>query len=163
MKRFSFIGAVLILALTTLSACSQKTLEPVTIPIEMVEYSFNPNAVEVSVGQEVTLELTNNGLLPHELMIGREVKTTDNRPSGYTTDMFETAGLEPVVEGGSTEPEEGEHEHTGFMVVVEANGGKATVTFPVTEKMVGDWEMGCFEQDGVHYTAGMKGTFIVKP
>jgi uncharacterized cupredoxin-like copper-binding protein len=29
--------------------------------------------------------------------------------------------------------------------------------------MVGEWEMGCFEQDGVHYDAGMKGTLVVNP
>jgi uncharacterized cupredoxin-like copper-binding protein len=29
--------------------------------------------------------------------------------------------------------------------------------------MVGEWEIGCFSQDGVHYDAGMKGTFVVSP
>jgi hypothetical protein len=28
--------------------------------------------------------------------------------------------------------------------------------------MLGIWEIGCFEQDGVHYTSGMKGTLIVR-
>jgi uncharacterized cupredoxin-like copper-binding protein len=37
------------------------------------------------------------------------------------------------------------------------------LTFNVTEGMVGDWEMGCFEQDGVHYDAGMKGPVTVVP
>jgi hypothetical protein len=27
--------------------------------------------------------------------------------------------------------------------------------------MLGDWEMGCFEQDGVHYDAGMIGAVSV--
>jgi hypothetical protein len=27
--------------------------------------------------------------------------------------------------------------------------------------MLGEWEMGCFELDGVHYDQGMVGTFIV--
>jgi hypothetical protein len=29
--------------------------------------------------------------------------------------------------------------------------------------MVGEWEIGCFSLDGVHYTSGMKGTIIVNP
>jgi hypothetical protein len=96
-------------------------------------------------------------------MIGREVIKTDNLPSGYATDMFESAGVKPTVTGGSTQSQEGENAQTGFMVLVDANGGKATVTFPVTKEMVGEWEMGCFEQNGVHYIAGMKGPFTVKP
>jgi len=35
------------------------------------------------------------------------------------------------------------------------------MTLTVTEEMVGEWEFGCFEQDGVHYTAGMKGMMVV--
>jgi hypothetical protein len=58
--------------------------------------------------------------------------------------------------------EEVEEGHTGFMVVLPI-GAQATVTFEVTEGMVGDWEMGCFEQDGVHYDAGMKGPVSVIP
>lgn len=32
----------------------------------------------------------------------------------------------------------------------------------VTEDMIGEWEVGCFLQDGVHYDAGMHGTLIVR-
>jgi hypothetical protein len=32
----------------------------------------------------------------------------------------------------------------------------------VTEEMLGVWEMGCFEQDGVHYSSGMVGTITVR-
>ena len=38
---------------------------------------------------------------------------------------------------------------------------QATVSFIVTEEMLGEWEMGCFELDGVHYDSGMIGTFVV--
>lgn len=86
-----------------------------------------------------------------------------NRPSGYTTDLFEAAGVKPTVKGVTVEDQGGEHAHAGFMVVLTANGDQITVTFPVTKEMVGEWEMGCFEQNGVHYIAGMKGTFTVKP
>jgi hypothetical protein len=37
------------------------------------------------------------------------------------------------------------------------------VTFTVTEEMVGEWEIGCFLLEGVHYDSGMVGKFIVSP
>jgi hypothetical protein len=33
----------------------------------------------------------------------------------------------------------------------------------LSRKMVGEWEMGCFAQAGVHYTAGMVGKLVVAP
>jgi uncharacterized cupredoxin-like copper-binding protein len=85
----------------------------------------------------------------------------NNRPAGYQVDMFAAAGVEPKVTQ-SAEPATEEEKETGFEVAVPT-GGTATMTFMVTDKMVGDWEMGCFSQDGVHYDAGMKGTVSVKP
>ncbi len=87
----------------------------------------------------------------------------DNRPAGYVEDMFEAGGVEPeVTQVGEPELEPGQEEmmHSGFMVVLPP-GGTATMTFSVTEGMLGDWEMGCFEQDGVHYDAGMIGAVSV--
>lgn len=50
-----------------------------------------------------------------------------------------------------------------LMVMVPVGADTTTVTFTVTEDMVGDWEIGCFELDGVHYTAGMVGSVTVSP
>jgi ABC-type Zn2+ transport system substrate-binding protein/surface adhesin len=124
-------------------------------------------------------------------MFGREVMMMDNRPSGFEQDMFESAGVEPVVAMSAVEMQEDEHEeaehqegdeheeaehqegdehseseagheHEGFMVLLPAEAKEvATITFTVTEDMLGEWEMGCFLQEGVHYDAGMKGKFIV--
>ncbi|HLA98896.1 MAG TPA: cupredoxin domain-containing protein [Anaerolineales bacterium] len=145
-------------------ACSRKPPEPVSFTIEMSEYAFEPDTIEVKVGQEVTLELVNMGQLPHELMFGRQVMMMENRPNGYQVDMFASAGVEPEVmmmEGEAHgEEEEG---HAGFMVLLEKSGDKATMTFTVTDDMVGEWEMGCFEQEGVHYEAGMVGKLVVTP
>src|SRR3990172_411323 len=69
-------------------ACSRKPPEPVSFTIEMSEYAFEPDTIEVKVGQEVTLELVNMGQLPHELMFGRQVMMMENRPNGYQVDMF---------------------------------------------------------------------------
>ena len=152
---------VLILATIVLglAACggSAKS-EPVTYDIDMTEYKFTPDALELKVGQQITLNLTNSGQLQHDFMIGRGVEMVNNRPAGYQTDMF--AGEQPQVTQ-DIQPEAGhEMKHTGFAVILPV-GSKATVTFTVTDAMVGTWEMGCFEQDGVHYDAGMKGSVTV--
>ena len=110
----------------------------------------------------MTLNLINDGQLTHEIMFGRGVVTTDNRPTGFETDMFESAEVEPMVMApGGGEMDHHEAGHSGVMVVLKNAGDKATMSFTATKEMVGDWEMGCFEQDGVHYQAGMKGTFTV--
>lgn len=162
----------MIFVAVVLSACAQKTPEPVTYTIDMTEYSFAPDTIEARVGQQVTLELVNNGTLEHEIMFGRDVMMMENRPNGYQHDMFDEAGIEPGVmmmesmEEGEHQ-EEGGHEegedHQGFMVLLPKTDDRATLTFTVTKDMEGEWEMGCFLLDGVHYAAGMKGKFVVKP
>lgn len=145
------------------AACAQSTPEPVTYTIEMSEYAFNPDTIEVQVGQQVTLNLVNNGVLEHEIMFGRDVMMMDNHPNGYQEDMFEMAGVEPEVMMMEEMEAMGEEEegHSGFMVHLPETGSEASITFTATEDMVGEWEMGCFELDGVHYTSGMVGKFIV--
>jgi plastocyanin len=160
--------AFVLTACSSDSAGSSDQLEPVSYTIEMTEYAFSPQQIEVKVGQEVTLELVNQGLISHELMIGQEVIESNNRPNGFRKDLFDIADVEPVLVGGSTA---GEHSDTGdgadhsgsFMVVLPEKGDKASLTFQVTQDMLGEWELGCFEQDGVHYVAGMKGTLVVLP
>jgi uncharacterized cupredoxin-like copper-binding protein len=156
--RVSMLLTVLILSL---AACGRAaTPQPVSMTIEMSEYKFDPSSLEFKVGQQVTLELVNNGQLQHEIMIGREVMKMDNRPSGYQVDLFEAGGVEPEVniieEGHMTEAANEEEGHAGFMLVLGA-GGRGTMTFNVTDGMAGEWEIGCFEQEGVHYDAGMHG------
>ncbi len=171
---------ILILAavILTLSACASAAAappEPLEITIELSEYAFSMDALEFQVGQEVTIHLVNVGQLEHEFMIGREVGMTDNRPNGYVEDFFESAGVEPMVmmeedhdegedhddEMGEEEHDEDGHMHEGFMVTVPVGHDTYTITFTVTEDMVGEWEIGCFLLDGVHYDAGMVGTLVV--
>lgn len=152
-----FVGLIAVL----LAACGGSTPQEVTYDINMTEYAFAPENLEFKVGQEVTLNLINSGQLVHEIMFGRQVMKMDNRPAGYMEDMFEVGGVEPEVH--MEEEAEHEHEeemHEGFMVVIPENG-TGTMKFTVTKEMLGEWEMGCFEQDGVHYDAGMKGRVTV--
>jgi plastocyanin len=175
MLHFGISFAFLLVVALFAAACSSSApapaaqLEPVRFTVEMSEYAFSPGRIEVKVGQEVTLELVNLGQISHELMIGREVASMNNRPSGFHEDFFESANVEPMVMGVE-EPDAGHSaeghgaDHAGsFMVVLPETGDKASLTFQVTEDMVGEWELGCFEQDGVHYDAGMKGALVVLP
>jgi uncharacterized cupredoxin-like copper-binding protein len=121
--------------------------------------------MEVKVGQVVTIELSNSGTLTHSLMIGREVLSKGDLPNGYQQDLFISTGVKPTIVGGKTLDESSSNEqmdqNNGIMVVLDPGDEKATITFTVTEEMVGEWEIGCFEDDGAHYLAGMKGRFIV--
>jgi uncharacterized cupredoxin-like copper-binding protein len=144
-----------------LVACGGGTPGEVSYDIDMTEYAYAPENHQFKVGQEVTLNLSNSGQLQHEVMFGRDFIMMDNRPAGYQTDMFEVAGVEPeVTQVGEPEHEHEEEMHEGFMVALPEDG-TATIKFTVTEEMVGKWEIGCFEQDGVHYDAGMKGFVTV--
>jgi plastocyanin len=138
--------------------------------ISMSEFEFSPNRIEAKVGQEVTLNLVNNGALEHEIMFGRTMMmNASGAPAGYETDMFMMTGMEPSVMFEDTmggmdmgEGTMGSGEHGGYMVTVPGMGGQtAQMTFTVTEDMIGEWEFGCFVQEGVHYEQGMHGTFIV--
>jgi uncharacterized cupredoxin-like copper-binding protein len=163
----------LVMMTLLLSACASAPPEPVEISIDMSEYAFSPDNIELFVGQEVTFILENVGQLEHELMIGRTVSMHDGMPSGFETDFFEAGGVEPVLIMEADEHSEDEehdmeemdddagHGHEGFMAMVEPGHATATLSFTVTEDMLGEWEMGCFLLEGVHYTSGMSGSLTV--
>ena len=164
MTRFTALLAVLILT-AVLASCGGGSSDAArTIKLKMSEYAFEPAALELKVGETVTIELENTGLLEHEVMFGHGLKKTQNRPDGYETDMFQAGGVTPKIEG-NTEPTGTSEEHmehsTGVMVTLPPGDDKAKITFNVTDGMVGEWEMGCFELGGVHYDSGMLGKVVV--
>ncbi|MCO6453501.1 MAG: hypothetical protein J5I90_22155 [Caldilineales bacterium] len=163
MKTLTIAASILILAVV-LAACSGSPPEPVRYTIDMTEYAFSPPSLDLKVGQDVELTLINSGQLVHEVMFGKDVMMMNNRPSGFQTDMFESTGTTPEVTMTNVMEmdEHGEEEtHAGFMVALPQGEGQAVIKFKVTPQMAGEWEMGCFEQDGVHYDAGMKGKVTI--
>ena len=142
-----YLALIMGVGLVALSACGSPTPEALVMDMDMSEFAFTPNTIEAKVGQQVTLNLTNRGALQHEIMFGRNAMMLDGQPNGYEMDMFSMAGME----------------HGGFSVILPPGQQTAQMTFTVTEDMVGEWEFGCFEQDGVHYTAGMTGLMVVTP
>ena len=160
MKKLLILLILGLAAFLTVACGGSGTPEEVSFNINMTEYTFTPERLTFKVGQVVTLNLTNSGQLQHEVMFGRDVMTMDNRPAGYEVDMFEAGGVEPEVHQEGEPEHDEEMTHEGFMVALPVDG-TGTLKFTVTEGMLGDWEMGCFEQEGVHYDAGMKGSVTV--
>jgi len=165
------LAIVMGLGLVALSACGASAPQPLVMDISMTEFTYSPEVIQAKVGQQVTLNLTNTGTLQHEIMFGRTAMMMGDQPSGYEMDMFSMAGMDPSVtfSGGMEGMEddmlmgEAAMEHGGLPVILPVGEQMAEMSFMVTEEMVGEWEFGCFEQDGVHYTAGMTGRMIVTP
>lgn len=162
MKRSGFYWLIIV-GLAVLTACAQATPEPVTYTIEMSEYAFTPGTIRAKVGQQVTINLVNKGALEHEIMFGQNVKMIGNQPDGYMQDMFLKAGIKPTIKAMGGMAEDMNHGHSGYMVTLSKTGDEGSLSFRVTEEMVGEWEMGCFALEGVHYASGMIGKFIVEP
>ncbi|MDA1330094.1 MAG: hypothetical protein O3B43_03385 [Chloroflexi bacterium] len=174
MKKLIFTTLFALALIAT--ACSPAAPEPVEVTIQMDEYSYSPTNLSFRVGQEVTMHLVNQGVLEHELMIGRKVSMHDGVPAGYQTDFFEAVGVTPVVMMDASasddhnmdemagdehmETSDG-HAHEGFMVMLPPGDETSTISFTVTEEMIGQWELGCFVTNGFHYTSGMLGTLII--
>lgn len=160
------------------------------VTITMSEFQFEPSELHLTPGTTVTIRLENIGEKDHEFIAGKEVALEDGNPHGFETDFFTTVenltvepadALETSMEGmgedsmtdttmgDMTETTMGdtgegdEVEGMGDMVmVVREPTETATITFTVTEASVGEWDFGCFEEDGAHWDDGMRGTIVVE-
>ena len=141
------------------------------IRVNMTEYGFGSDVIEVRAGQTVEFLLKNSGDLDHEFMIGREVTVgMDGMATGFGHDFFE--GLMPTVdppeagmvmesmeiEMGTDGHDDGNH---GFMVTL-GPGATASVTVTIPDDAVGDWEIGCFRDKGSHWSSGMHATLRIR-
>ena len=156
------ILSLLFLLVFTAGCGAGKSSQTVNQTITMSDYAYTPATMQVKVGETLTLKLVNDGQLSHEIMFGKQVKKVGNRPAGYEIDLFDYAGVVPEVKilSGDVTTHQADS-HSGFMLTFPKKGDSAALTFPITAKMVGEWEIGCFSQDGVHYDAGMKGKLAV--
>ncbi len=147
-------------------ACAPGGASAISVTITMEEYRFNPSSVQVQAGREIRLTLVNRGQETHELMIGRDLITHEGRPAGFAQDFFEgisvraERGGKPIDIHELMEEEEEEH---GFMVALEPGEEPVTLIFTIPTDKVGEWEMGCFENEGAHWELGMQGKWIVRP
>jgi uncharacterized cupredoxin-like copper-binding protein len=150
MRKALLFGALALFALA-LAACGGSSNE---FDIVMEDFSFTPNAITLTAGTEVTINLENKGFNEHEILFVRidgdeHVDLFDNDPSKVTA-----SGGEGFHVGSAEEIEE-----EGYHVELEP-GATGTLTFTVPDK-VGEWEMACFIGDGAHYDQGMHGTVTI--
>ena len=153
------------------------------IRVNMTEYGFGSDVIEVRAGQTVEFLLKNSGDLDHEFMIGREVTVgMDGMATGFGHDFFE--GLMPTVDppevgmvmgsmeiemdtdghdDGSMDMDTDGHDdgHHGSMVTL-GPGATASVTVAIPDDAVGDWEIGCFRDKGSHWSSGMHATLRIR-
>ena len=131
--------AALLIASVAMLAVSCGSDEPAVadaageIRIELDEFSFSPSKIRLTPGETVTLVLVNVGEKEHEFMSGNDGMMM----------------------------EDGDHEemgHTGFGVNVPV-GETVRVTFPVPADASGEFNFGCFTDDGAQWDDGMKGNF----
>jgi plastocyanin len=173
------------------AAARTPVLGPNEYQIVMDDYSYSPNRLSWSPGETVTLTIVNRSSsrpgAPHEIMFGRvplrepgpfgpiqgdgfEDQFLDGATvellagNGVSMVMAETAGLtgvDPMSLMGPGMDMTGPAMRMGmdFMAVVDP-GGSLRLSFTVPDRP-GDWEFGCFQQDGQHYLNGMKGVLTV--
>ncbi len=141
--------------------------EALVIEVNMADYSFSPEPLQIPAGQLVQLVFTNTGEVEHEFMAGRTVADGD-----FAVDLF--AGLDvemgteeatadhddaavPAGHDNSDGHHDGDDTH-GTMVLLQ-EGGRTSMTFTLPVELRGEWETGCFLTG--HYGRGMHGTLTV--
>ena len=85
------------------SACGSSAVTPDStgeVAIELSEFQFAPDAIEVKVGQTVRFVVDNQGSEAHEFMVGRTVDDEAGFADGFETDFFD--GVEVLVTGNPT-------------------------------------------------------------
>jgi plastocyanin len=112
---------------------------------------FETAGVEPDVSVEMSMETESEG----------EEHTEGDEHSEEEEHMEEDEHMEGD-EHDEEDQMEDDHAHSGFMVQVPVSNDTYTMSFTVTEDMVGEWEIGCFLLDGVHYNSGMVGTLTVE-
>ncbi len=106
MKRSLFLIILLpVTFLLLVTACKHGEKASTIHHIVTGDFFFKPETIKLKAGQEVKIELTNEGNIEHEFMIGRGVKTEGTHTHG---EMHE--GM-----GESNEAQEMEHEHNEEM------------------------------------------------
>ncbi|MEW6240793.1 MAG: hypothetical protein AB1564_08305 [Chloroflexota bacterium] len=187
MKRFVLVVLLTVLSLlaTACGGASPQGVRPdssgtLTIMQQDAEgggMNFSPDMIVLTAGQHVRLIVENMGQKNHEFMIGRTVIFNDaGEPDGFEEDFFspiaDQINLElgmgaslimdgQVMEGMDMSGGGMDDMHMGWMVMNNAGSGQSIIEFTVPESAVGEWEMGCFEDNGSHYDDGMHGKVVV--
>lgn len=133
------------------------------ITITMTEYKFEPSTITVEAGTPVDLILENKGILTHVFMVYPKPKTALKGASEWWEYVLANTYLQDMGEIMAHSRGEFVVSGTRLAEVAVQAGKKVTLTFIPGKK--GTFEIGCHlsgHGEASHYTAGMKGTLIVK-
>ena len=132
MKKHLLLTVSTLGLLLALSACGASG--PVTnLKVDMVEFMFEPSEYAIPAGQEITLELSNNGAIEHEFVIMK-----------FGTNVGDDFGDE-------------DEENIYWEAELEA-GESGTFTFTAPSEP-GEYQIVCGTEG--HFVAGMVGSLTV--
>jgi uncharacterized cupredoxin-like copper-binding protein len=93
---------------------SSSRAESNTVRIRIGDLYFKPETIKLKAGQEVNIELVNEGKIEHEFMVGREVKMEEGKDE-TPTGMHEENGEKQEISDEGHEHHAGTHGvHTGM-------------------------------------------------
>lgn len=138
MPKLIKIGIVLLGLVLALGACGSSGPET-SIDATMTDFMFSPDDWTVAAGEEITIELSNEGSVDHEWVIlrpGVTIESEDELPATEEELLANFVYWEDEVEAGDSK----------------------TLTF--TAPAAGTYQIVCAIED--HFNAGMKGQLVAE-
>ena len=140
MRIWRMLGMWLVVGLTVAACAGQSTPPAETqVSLEVADFKFTPNNLEVTAGQPVKLTVHNTSVLDHDFSI-MEIPLQGA--------VEETGGMEHNMDGMAAEPE-----------LHIAVGGGQTGTLEFIPTKPGTYDFWCTVSG--HKDAGMTGTLVV--
>lgn len=102
MKRFSALVPLYLVFSLILAGCGGGGAST-NLRVDLTEFMFNPNNFTVPAGQEITLELSNNGAVVHDFIIMKQgTSVGDDFGDEDEPNIYWKAELEPGSSGSYT-------------------------------------------------------------
>jgi len=128
------------------------------VEMDMAEWQFGAPVFRVPVGKTIGFHLHNEGVVLHELAIGRGPEVVNGVTEGYATNLFTELKSDLFFYwGGSRVELEGARFEE---LEVDPGLQDIWIRLAIPEELAGEWEIGCFTP--AHYEAGMHATLIVE-
>lgn len=142
----SGVGALLLAGCGSGEPASSTLTPSGAMEISMVDIGFEPDAIEVQAGDEVTFAFTNDGKLVHEALIGTLAEQDEHEAEMNMGDgeMDGMDGMEDADHGGGHEGD------VGMLTLEPGEKGEITHVFDAP----GEYLIGCHVSG--HWDAGMK-------
>ena len=96
------------------------TAEPKTVAVSLTEFAVTPATIDVEAGQELTLTVTNDGKMAHDLKLGGTTGTKMLAPG--TSETVKVGSLDATTDAWCTVPG---HKESGMVMKIDVTGGSA--------------------------------------